>query len=209
MRHDVTLHDLTPLAAERLERARAEAAALARARAAAAEAGADARWFVASTHGDAGRACGQLTEAGLDARAPTIAALKRRPRERGFDEIRVPLFTGYVFVRLRPRNEAFAGVLGFERIAALLGGDGVPRALPEATMAEIFALEVAPARPLSRRQMLIGGERVRVAAGPLMGLVGTALGPEALRTGTVDVEIDLFGRMTPCKLALDALDIVR
>lgn len=103
-------------------------------------------------------------------------------------EIRVPLFTGYVFAALPPEARALAwsipGVTGAVRVAG--------------EMARLSEEESANLRKLSEAgagcpwPALAFGDRVRITAGPLRGVTGVLA--EDKGAVTVVVNVSLLGR---------------
>src|SRR5258706_3361420 len=83
--------------------------------------------------------------------------------------LQLPLFPGYVFVRLA-RSERLR-VLQVPGVARLVGFNGLPCALPDS---EIEAMQACLARKacLEPHPYVQVGRRVRVKAGPLCGLEG-------------------------------------
>jgi transcription antitermination factor NusG len=86
-------------------------------------------------------------------------------------EVESPLFTGYVFVRLRSRERLRA--LEHPSVISFVSFGGRPAPLPDE---EIAALRNAVAqRKVEPYPYLSAGKRVRVVGGPLSGLEGIVL----------------------------------
>lgn len=191
------------------ERARIEALRRAAGREAQGFGGVAPRWYVLRIATWVDVVADALTAAGVEVFAPRLKILKRKSSSRAVQVIEVPLFERYLFVRVNPVAAAFAGLMTFDGVACILGtGQGMearPFPVPDRAIADIQALCAAPAKKPSPERMLIGGDRVRVSAGPFIGLTGMALGPESA-AGHVDIELDVFGRLTPCRMALDDLE---
>jgi transcription antitermination factor NusG len=81
----------------------------------------------------------------------------------------MPLFPGYVFVRLALRDRL--QVLQVPGVAKLVGFNGLPAALPQE---EIDALRISLASGVrvEPHSNLTAGRRVRVMSGPLAGTIG-------------------------------------
>jgi transcription antitermination factor NusG len=86
--------------------------------------------------------------------------------------LKLPLFPGYVFVRLAILDRL--RVLQIPSVVRLVGFGGIPTALPDK---EIEALKNAQACGVRAEPhpFLTAGQRVRIKAGPLSGLVGILL----------------------------------
>jgi transcription antitermination factor NusG len=86
--------------------------------------------------------------------------------------LQLPLFPGYVFVRLALRDRL--QVLQIPSVAKLVSFNGTPAALPEA---EIEALKAGLERGVQAvpHPYLKAGRRVRITAGPLEGLEGIVI----------------------------------
>lgn len=86
--------------------------------------------------------------------------------------LHLPLFPGYVFVRLALRNRL--QVLQIPSVARLVSFNGTPTVLPEA---EIEGLKTALERGLQAAPYLNlkAGKRVRITTGPLEGLEGIVI----------------------------------
>src|SRR5690348_1584725 len=83
-------------------------------------------------------------------------------------EVESPLFTGYVFVRLRSRERVRA--LEHPSVISFVSFGGRPASLPDE---EIAALRSAVAhRKVEPYPYLTAGKRVRIVGGPLSGLEG-------------------------------------
>lgn len=83
----------------------------------------------------------------------------------------LPLFPGYVFVRI-PLAERLS-VLGLAGVAGLVSFQGAPVPLPDVELERMRAcLSVTSAEPVPYFQP---GNRVRIVAGPLAGLEGVIL----------------------------------
>ncbi len=86
--------------------------------------------------------------------------------------LHLPLFPGYVFVRLALRDRL--QVLQIPSVARLVSFNGTPTVLPEA---EIEGLKTALERGLQAapHPYLKAGKRVRITTGPLEGLEGIVI----------------------------------
>ncbi|MHB8502236.1 MAG: transcription termination/antitermination protein NusG [Candidatus Acidiferrales bacterium] len=95
----------------------------------------------------------------------------RRWRDRRV-ELDLPLFPGYVFVRLALRDRL--RVLQIPSVARLVGFGGSPTALPDEEM-EILRAGLDSRLMAEPHPFLTKGRRVRVRSGPLAGMRGILL----------------------------------
>jgi transcription antitermination factor NusG len=118
-------------------------------------------------------------------------------------KLQMPLFPGYVFVRMALRDRL--QVLQIPGVASLVGCRGLPVALPQEEIASLRAGLTAgiPAEP---HAYLSVGRRVRIKAGPLAGMVGVLVRKRNrdrfvisldLILRSVSVEVDALG-LEPC-----------
>ena len=83
--------------------------------------------------------------------------------------LEVPLFTGYVFVRLAPCDRL--RVVQIPGVVRLVGFGGVPAALPDAEI-DIMRSGLLQGLRSEPHPYLTVGRRVRITAGPFAGLEG-------------------------------------
>jgi len=95
----------------------------------------------------------------------------RRWRDRRV-ELKLPLFPGYVFVRLALRDRL--RVLQIPSVARLVGFGGLPAALPDEDM-EILRVGLDSRLAAEPHPYLTEGRRVQVRSGPLAGMRGILL----------------------------------
>jgi transcription antitermination factor NusG len=81
----------------------------------------------------------------------------------------LPLFPGYVFVRLALRDRL--RVVQISSVVRLVGFNGLPAALPDEEM-EILRLGLCEKLRAEPHPFLTAGRRVRITAGPFAGLNG-------------------------------------
>jgi len=128
----------------------------------------EVRWFAAYTSANhEKRVAEQLMQRSVEHFLPLYGSL-RKWRDRSV-KLDLPLFPGYVFVRLAIRDRL--RVLQTPGVAKLVGFNGMPAALPDD---EIEALKKGMVRGVRAEPhpFLSVGRRVRVKAGPLEGVEG-------------------------------------
>lgn len=168
-----------------------------------------ARWIVGTCKpGLELRIQEELSDAGIECWCPV--EWKKRPSRRGLKAVEIPrpLFRGYVFVRVIPAMDAYAGVLSASRISALMGRDGKPELLSERLM-KLLRLRAAKR---SGKQGDSDGKpwwqdrKATVTHGPFAGFTATLR--SLVGTGDmIAVEVAMFGRMTPVTLDVDSIAI--
>jgi transcription antitermination factor NusG len=126
------------------------------------------RWYAAYTSANhEKRVAIQLGQRSVEHFLPLYESVRRWKDRRM--KLELPLFPGYVFVRMALRDRL--KVLQVPGVACLVGFGGLPCALPET---EIEAVQTCLARKagLEPHPYVEVGRRVRVKAGPLCGLEG-------------------------------------
>jgi transcription antitermination factor NusG len=128
----------------------------------------EALWYASYTSANhEKRVAEQLAQRSIEYFLPLYHSVRRWKDRR--TQLQLPLFPGYVFVRLALRDRL--RVLQIPGVAKLVGFNGTPTALP---VEEIEALKRGLACGVSAQPhpFLTVGRRVRVVAGPLEGLEG-------------------------------------
>jgi transcription antitermination factor NusG len=126
------------------------------------------RWYAAYTSANhEKRAALQLAQRSVEHFLPQYESVRRWKDRRM--RLQMPLFPGYIFVRLPLRDRL--QVLQVPGVARLVGFNGLPCALPDS---EIEAMRTCLERKayLEPHPYVQVGRRVRVKCGPLAGLEG-------------------------------------
>jgi len=127
------------------------------------------RWYAASTYANhEKRVAEQLHGRAVEHFLPLYGSVRRWNDRRV--QLQLPLFPGYVFVRLALRDRL--RVLEIPSVARLVGFGGPPVALPDHEM-ETMRIGLASQLRAEPHPYLKVGRRVRVVSGPLAGLEGT------------------------------------
>jgi transcription antitermination factor NusG len=128
-------------------------------------------WYAAYTSANhERRVAKQLCVRRVEHFLPTYSSVRRWKDRRVTLEL--PLFPGYVFVRLALRDRV--QVLQVPGVARLVGFNGLPTALPENEIKVLKAGLADKVRAEPHRYLTVG-QRVRVKSGPLAGLQGILL----------------------------------
>ena len=129
------------------------------------------RWYAAYTCANhEKRVAQQLAQRSVEHFLPLYEAVRRWKDRRV--RVQLPLFPGYVFVRLPLRDRL--QVLQIPSLVRLVGFNGLPTALPDH---EMEAMRDGLTRQLRAEPYpyLTAGRRVRIIRGPLEGLEGILL----------------------------------
>ncbi len=158
------------------------------------------RWYAAHTASRHEKTVAQhLQQREVECFLPLYESVRRWNNGRHL--VQLPLFPGYVFVRMEVRNKL--RVLQVPGLARLVSFQGAPAALPDA---EIETLRSALATGLLAQphEYLSAGTRVEVCRGPLQGMRGILLRHQAQFRVVISVEMI----MRSIVVEVDASDVV-
>ena len=158
-------------------------------------------WYVAHTSANhEKRVTQQLLQRSIENFLPLYDTVRRWKDRRM--ELQLPLFPGYVFVRLALRDRLM--VLQIPGVARLISFNGKPAALPDK---EIEALRTGLAARLRAEPhpYLTVGRRVRVIGGPLEGMEGILI----RKKKACRVVLSLGVIMRSASVEVDAADLER
>ena len=159
------------------------------------------RWYAAYTCAQhEKRVAEQFTERALENFLPQYESVRRWKDRRV--RLQLPLFPGYVFVRLALRDRL--RVLETPSVVRLVGFNRRPTALPDK---EIEALRTCVAARLAAEPhaYLTVGQRVRIKTGPLAELEGVLI--RRKNTFRVVLSLDLIARSAAVEV--DGADVER
>jgi transcription antitermination factor NusG len=145
---------------------------------------AEARWYAAYTCANhEKRVSEQLVVREVQHFLPLYSSLRRWKDRRVILEL--PLFPGYVFVRMALRHRL--QVQTVPGVAWLVGFEGTPTALPDHEIESLrTSLGRAQAKP---HPYLVAGRRVRVTRGPLAGMEGVLLRRQGSFRVVISIEL--------------------
>jgi len=128
----------------------------------------EALWYAAYTSANhEKRVARHLESRSVECFLPVYESVRRWKDRRV--RLELPLFPGYVFVRLALRDRL--QVLQIPGVARLVGFDGHPAAVPNEDMEAVRAC-LSGEHAIQPHRYLKHGQRVRVLRGPLAGLTG-------------------------------------
>ena len=131
----------------------------------------------------------------------------RRAPKRGMKAVEIvrAVFRGYLFVRLIPEPEAYAGLLSASRVTGIMALNGATYVMPERLMSLLMLRAHSP-EIANLSSFVRVGQIVDVRSGPFASFQATVrqvLGKQ----GQLRCELPLFGRMTTVMLDLDDVKI--
>jgi len=159
-----------------------------------------ARWYAAYTRANhERRVAEQLGTRSVEHFLPLYTSVRQWKDRRV--KLEMPLFPGYVFVRMALRDRL--PVLQIPGLACLVGFNGMPAALPADEIETLRASLMGGVRAQPHPYLAVG-RRVSLQSGPLAGLTGTVVrrksGPRFV------VSVDLIQRSVAVEL--DEADLV-
>jgi transcription termination/antitermination protein NusG len=148
----------------------------------------------------------RLQERGLEVFLPSLTVVRRwRDRKK---ILQVPLFPGYLFVHdALETNSTYYDVIMAPGVVQILGNNGRLQSVPPETI-ESIRLVTASDRPYYPYRYLLKGKRVRVAEGPLAGVIGIIREHKEQKRKVV-VEVELFHRAMAVELEDEAVELWR
>ncbi len=126
----------------------------------------------------------QLQERSVESLLPLYEE-RRRWKDRT-KRLQLPIFPGYVFVRLALRDRL--QVLRIPGVARLVGFNGDPVPLPESDVEALRKVLAGPLRVLPHPYLTVG-RRVRITAGPLQGLEGVLVRKKKISRVVVSIHL--------------------
>lgn len=169
------------------------------------------RWVIATCRsGRENEVSDSLHSAGIECWCPRERY--RKPPRRGLPavEILLPIFRGYLFVRVIPDSRSYAGLLAVAALKGLMMQDGQPYLMPEAIMRAMMLAAKERERKHTDSEGLpplpkIVGKRGTIREGSFADLTVTVRKLIAGRREVV-VDVPFFGGMTEARIGIDAID---
>ncbi|MDD5640757.1 MAG: UpxY family transcription antiterminator [Syntrophales bacterium] len=160
-------------------------------------------WYVIHTccHHE-GRVEERLRQKGLEVFLPRcLRASRRRDRKK---LLQVPLFPGYLFVQDLLENFTYRDIIRLPGVVRILTNSGRLQPVPRETI-ESIRLALTSNRPYYPDSCLKKGERVRVAEGPLAGVVGIIAEAKDQKRKVI-IEVELFRRAMAVEIEDEAVE---
>lgn len=158
------------------------------------------RWYVAETilHKEA-LAFANIQSQGFPCFYPRFRTVRSHARKH--TQVLMPLFPGYIFIRLDPERRPWRAINGTRGVKSLLGSErDLPRAMPQAAMDCILARcdNGIVSRWIDEPKK---GQTVRIVTGPFADRIAAIDRLDAL--GRVSVLLDILGRQTRVTTTID------
>ncbi|MHB8066478.1 MAG: transcription termination/antitermination protein NusG [Desulfobaccales bacterium] len=138
----------------------------------------------------------RLQQKGLEVFLPRFTRPSRRLDRKIL--LRLPLFPGYLFVRDALEMTTYLDIIKLPGVVRILSGSGRLQPVPQETI-ESIRLVLFGDRPYYPHRFLKKGERVRVAEGPLAGVVGKIVEAKEKKRKVI-IEVELFQRAIAVEL---------
>lgn len=119
--------------------------------------------------------------------------------------IEVPLFSGYLFVRIDPEKESRLQVLKTPGVVSFVGNQTGPLPIPDQQIDDIRTV-VKAGTAYSVQPFFNAGDRVRVARGPLAGVEGTLV--RANSESRLLVSIEMVRQSVAVKISPDDIELL-
>jgi transcription elongation factor/antiterminator RfaH len=164
-------------------------------------AGHDVRWYVAQTQpGVEGRAIAHLERQGFAVFCPRYRKIIRHARKH--TNALLPLFPGYLFLRLDALCDRWRSVNGTRGVARLLTQGDIPSPVPRGIV-EALQNHTGMDGAMDWMPSLNVGQSVRVEEGPFVDFVGTLERLDGV--GRACVLLNLLGRSVSVTMHCEAL----
>jgi transcription antitermination factor NusG len=127
----------------------------------------------------------RLQERGVSTFLPLVTEVHRWSDRK--KRVQLPLFTGYLFVRLAPSKVDRLRVLRIDGVFDFVGSRGEGTPIPDAQIEAVRTL-VEGVRPWSSYPFLKVGQRVRIRSGALEGIEGILVSRRGDQTLVISVD---------------------
>lgn len=149
------------------------------------------RWYVVNTLANQeARADLNLRRQGYQSWLPAMSRLRRHARR--IDNVRAPLFPGYLFVSLDIEQEAWSSINGTFGVRRLLCLRDLPAPLPSAFVDALKSSVGADCLVTGFEPSLRPGQKVRIMAGPFLDCIATLV--SFASKDRIAVLLDMLGR---------------
>ena len=160
-------------------------------------------WYVIHTHcHHEARVEARLRQKGLEVFLPRCIKVSRRRDRKKL--LRVPLFPGYLFVQDLLETLPYVDIIRLPGVVRVLANSGRLQPVPQETI-ESIRCALNSDRPYYPHRCLKKGERVRVAEGPLTGVVGLIVENKDQKRKVV-IEVELFRRAMAVEIEDEAVE---
>lgn len=119
--------------------------------------------------------------------------------------VEIPLFSGYLFVRMDPEKDSKLQVLKTRGVVSFVGNQTGPLPIPDQQIEDIRTVLKA-GTPCSVQPFFNAGDRVRVVRGPLTGVEGTLV--RANSEARLLISIDMVGQSVAVTISPDDVELL-
>ena len=159
------------------------------------------RWFAVHTHARHEKTVAQeVRELGMTSFLPLVKEVRQWSDRRKVVEL--PLFSCYVFVKLRPRNDERLRILRVNGVLRFIGTHGMGIPIPDEQIQAVQTL-VEEQFPVCSHPFLKIGQRVRVRNGALSGVEGILVS----RSGQSALVISLDAIQRSLSVRIEGYDV--
>jgi transcription termination/antitermination protein NusG len=120
--------------------------------------------------------------------------------------VSVPLFNGYVFVRINPTNDNRLQILKTPGIVGLVGNQTGPLPIPDQQIEDIRTVLIKRA-DCTVHPLLEEGEQVRVVRGPLAGMEGRLIRSNS--SSRLVISIEMIHKSLAVNVSREDVELVR
>jgi transcription antitermination factor NusG len=164
----------------------------------------DARWFALWTRSRYEKvAAAMLGNAGVEHFLPLKSEIHQWSDRK--QRVSVPLFSGYLFVRLNPNRDSRLQVLKAPGIAGFVGNSTGPLPIPDQQIEDIRTVLLRRVE-CTALPLLEEGDRVRVVRGPLAGIEGRLARGNS--TSRLLISIEMIHKTLAVTVSRDDVELV-
>ena len=147
-----------------------------------------------------------LIESGIECFVPVRKGAEKRRNHKKIPAEMIPMMTGYVLIRCSLSGDALHGILGFEHVINLIGGNEKPYLVQTAMVKLIKGKAQSGAYDWDNEAVISvsRGMRVRIIEGLFAGAIG--LVQSAGKKGDAVLEIEFLGGRVPALIPLAMLE---
>jgi transcription antitermination factor NusG len=164
----------------------------------------DSRWFAVWTRSRQEKvAAAMLATVGVQHFLPLKSELRQWSDRK--QTVSVPLFSGYLFVRMNPNRDSRLQVLKAPGIAGFVGNSTGPLPIPDQQIEDIRTV-LTKRVECTALPLLAEGDRVRVVRGPLAGIEGRLARGNS--TSRLLISIEMIHKTLAVTVSRDDVELV-
>jgi transcriptional antiterminator NusG len=150
----------------------------------------------------------ELQRADIVACVPRRLGERKLHRHRMIDAPILPVIPGYMLVRCVPTVSAFIGLRRIDKVTGIIGKGEIPYRVPDRFIEPFIRLAAEGKYDFHPEEHgYETGMAVRVTDGPFASFPGIVTSIDlAVKEGRINVEVSIFGRLTPVELDLNQVE---